>query len=347
MIFTVEEVAKLINGQVEGDATARISRVSKIEEATEGSISFLSNLKYEQYLYTTGASAVIIGENFQLKKTAKPALIRVKDAYIGFTTLMEQYQRLIALQKTGIEEPIFTGKDTTAGEGLFRGAFSYVGSNCTIGKHVKIYPQVYIGDHVSIGDHTVLYPGVKVYAGTQIGSHCTLHSGAVLGSDGFGFAPQEDGSYKKIPQLGNVILENHVDIGANTVIDCATMGSTTIREGVKLDNLIQIAHNVEVGRHTVIAAQSGISGSSKIGDRCIIAGQVGVAGHLTIAPRTTLLAQSGISKNWEEEGQQLFGSPAFERKAFIKSYTIFRKLPELLLKIEELEKRLLHTNATE
>lgn len=347
MIFTVEEVAKLINGQVEGDATARVSRISKIEEATEGSISFLSNPKYEPYLYTTGASAVIIGEQFQLKKSVNAALIRVKDAYIGFTTLMEQYQRLIALQKTGIEEPVYTGKDSAFGEGLFRGAFSYVGNHCTIGKQVKIYPQVYIGDYVTIGDHTVLYPGTKIYSGTQIGSYCTLHAGSVLGSDGFGFAPQNDGSYKKIPQLGNVVLENHVDIGANTVIDCATMGSTIIREGVKLDNLIQIAHNVEVGRHTVMAAQSGISGSSKVGERCIIAGQVGIAGHLTIAPRTTLLAQSGISKNWEEEGQQLLGSPAFERKSYLKSYTIFRKLPELLLKIEELEKRLLHTNATE
>ncbi len=344
MTFTIEEIAKLIDGTVVGERITKIDRVAKIEEATEGSIAFLSNPKYESFIYETEASAVIVNNSFEPKRPLRTTLIKVPNAYTGFTMLLEQYQRISALSRVGIEEPVYTGKNCSFGVGLYRGAFSYIDEGCTLGDHVKIYPQVYIGKNVQIGSHVVIYPGAKIYSGTIIGDHCTLHAGVVLGSDGFGFAPQPDGSYKKIPQLGNVILENHVDIGANTVIDCATMGSTLIKEGVKLDNLIQVAHNVEVGKNTVIAAQSGISGSTKIGKQCIIAGQVGVAGHVQIADRSTILAQTGISKSWEQEGQQLFGSPAMERKAYIRSYTIFRKLPEMLQKIEEIEKQLTKTN---
>jgi UDP-3-O-[3-hydroxymyristoyl] glucosamine N-acyltransferase len=347
MVFTIEEIARLLNGTVEGDKQIKVDRIAKIEEGIPGAISFLSNPKYENYLYTTEASAVIINQSFEPRKPVKATLIKVADAYSAFTLLLEQYQRISGLLIQGVEEPSYMGEGSNNGEGIYRGAFSYIGKQVKIGRHVKIYPHVYIGDQVSIGDHCVLYPGVKIYKNTVIGNYCTLHAGVVIGSDGFGFAPQSDGSYKKIPQLGNVILEDHVDIGANTVVDCATMGSTIIREGVKLDNLIQIAHNVEIGKNTVMAGQSGVSGSSKIGENCIIAGQVGIAGHLHIPNKTTILAQSGLTKSLEEEGLQLFGSPAFERKPYIRSYTVFRRLPELLERIEELEDKILNLKPTE
>ena len=347
MKFTVKQVALLLGGTVEGNEEEEVFILSKIEEARKGSISFLSNLKYEPFLYSTGASAVIVGKDFQPKAAVKPALIRVNDPYSSFTVLLEEYHKLISFQKTGTEEPSFMAEGVKPGEKLYRGAFSYIGRGTTIGKNVKIYPQAYIGENVVIGDNTLILSGAKIYPDTKIGHNCTIHAGAVVGSDGFGFAPQPDGSYKTIPQLGNVILEDWVSIGANATIDCATMGSTIIRRGTKIDNLVQIAHNVEVGKNTVIAAQSGVAGSSKIGESCIIAGQVGIIGHLEIANKTTVAAQAGIGKTIKEEGTILIGSPAFERTSYMKSYALFRNLPDLNRRMKELEEKILNLRSSE
>lgn len=341
MQFSAGQIAALLGGELQGDSNVLINNIAKIEEGKPGCISFLANLKYEQYVYQTKSSVVLVANDFQPKQTIPATIIRVKDPYLAFTILLEEYARLTALVKTGIEEPVFTGTNVKQGENIYRGAFSYVGNNCVIGKNVKIYPQVFIGDGVTIGDNTILHPGVKIYHGCQVGSYCNLASGVVIGSDGFGFAPQSDGTYKNIPQLGNVIIGDHVDIGANTTIDRATMGSTIIYSGVKLDNLIQIAHNVEIGKNTVIASQSGISGSTKIGENCIIAGQVGIVGHIRIANRTSIGAQSGISKGVEEEGSKLFGSPAQDYHNQLKSSIVFKKLPELQKRIQELEQKVL------
>jgi UDP-3-O-[3-hydroxymyristoyl] glucosamine N-acyltransferase len=264
----------------------------------------------------------------------------VDDPYSSFTALLEEYHKLISFQKVGVEQPAYIGENSQAGKNIYRGAFSYVGNNVRIGDNVKIYPHVFIGDNSVIGNDTILHPNVKIYAGTSIGNNCVVHAGAVIGSDGFGFAPQEDGSYKTIPQLGHVLVEDNVTIGANTVIDCATMFGdyTVIRKGVKLDNLIQIAHNVEIGKNTVIAAQAGISGSTKIGENVMIAGQVGIAGHLEIANKTQIGAQAGISKSVKEEGHQILGYPAFNIKEYFRSYAVFKRLPELNDRIRELEK---------
>jgi len=337
MKFTVKQIASLLEGTVNGDDTVFISQLAKIEEATPGSISFLSNPKYEPFLYTTSASAVIVDRSFTPRQDVSPALIFVDNSYSAFTRLLEEVNRLRTAAKTGVEQPSFLGEGAQVGEGGYRGAFSYVGANCRIGKNVKIYPQAYIGDNVTIGDNTVIHAGVKIYERAVIGSNCVIHAGAVIGSDGFGFAPQPDGSYRTIPQLGNVVIEDNVSIGANTTIDCATMGSTLIRHGAKLDNLIQIGHNVEIGRHTVIAAQTGISGSTKLGDYCIVAGQVGIAGHLSLANRTKIGAQSGVGKSIKEEGQSLNGSPAFDLSDSMRSLAIFRKLPQLDKRVQALE----------
>jgi UDP-3-O-[3-hydroxymyristoyl] glucosamine N-acyltransferase len=339
MEFTVQQIADLLNGQVEGDGFSRIRNLSKIEEAQEGDLSFLSNLKYEPYLYQTRASAVIISHNFEPKAAVTSVLIRVEDPYSAFSRLLEEYQRAVNSFRQGVEQPSFLGADTTLGDHHYRGAFSYIGSHCHIGHNVKVFPQVYIGDNVRIGDHTILYAGAKIYSDTVIGSHCTVHAGAVIGSDGFGFAPQKDGTYKDIPQIGKVVIEDYVNIGANTTIDCATMGATIIRTGTKIDNLVQIAHNVEIGRHTVIAAQSAIAGSSKIGDHCVIAGQVGIVGHIAIANHTTIGAQSGVSKSVKKEGTIIQGSPAFDYKENLRAITVFRKLPELQKLIDGLKDR--------
>lgn len=342
MEFTTKEIATLIGGEIKGNEEARIKTLAKIEEAREGDLSFLSNPKYENFLYSTNASAVIVNRTFTPKEIVKTTLILVDDPYSCFTTLLEEYNRLTSIHKTGIESPSFIGANSVTHNGVYRGAFSYIGENTRIGENVKIYPHAYIGDNCVIGNNTVIYPGVKIYPGSHIGSYCTLHSGAVIGSDGFGFAPQKDGSYKDIPQLGNVILEDHVSVGANTVIDCATMGSTIIHEGVKLDNLIQIAHNAEIGKHTVMAAQSGISGSTKIGEYCMIGGQVGFAGHISIANRSSFGAQTGINNHIREEGKVWMGSPAFEYNKFFRSTAVFRKLPEMLKRIEELEEKMVN-----
>ncbi|MER2996967.1 UDP-3-O-(3-hydroxymyristoyl)glucosamine N-acyltransferase [Pontibacter populi] len=340
MEFTVQQIAELLQGKIEGDNAAKVSTLAKIEEAQNGALAFLSNPKYEPYLYTTGASAVIVSDKLELKKPVSAALIRVSDPYSSFSTLLQYYQAALLASKTGVEEPAFIGSGSEIGDNHYRGAFSYIGNNCKIGANVRIFPQVYVGDNVTIGDNTTIFAGAKLYSNTIVGSNCTLHAGVVLGSDGFGFAPQPDGSYKMVPQIGNVVLEDDVSIGANTTIDCATMGSTIIRQGTKIDNLVQIAHNVEVGKHTVIAAQTGISGSSKIGNHCVIAGQVGIVGHITIADKTTIGAQSGVGKTIKKSGTIIQGSPAFDYKQNLRALAVFRKLPELQRDLEALSEKI-------
>lgn len=341
MEFTLNQIAGMLGGEVRGDGSQKINMLAKIQDAKEGQIAFLANPKYEQYIYSTHATAVIVQKDFQPKKEIQSSLVLVEDPYSSFTILLEEYHKLISFQKSGIEQPSFIGEKTTVGKNSYRGAFSYIGSNVKIGDNAKIYPHVFIGDNVMLGNNVILHPNVKLYAGTKIGDNCVIHSGTVIGSDGFGFAPQEDGTYKAIPQLGNVIIEDNVTIGANTVIDCATLfgDSTIIRRGVKLDNLIQIAHNVEVGKNTVIAAQTGISGSSKVGDNCVIAGQVGIAGHLIIANNTSMGAQAGISKSIATEGERLIGYPAFNLTEYFRAYAVFKKLPDLNHRLRELEKK--------
>ncbi|TAD95663.1 MAG: UDP-3-O-(3-hydroxymyristoyl)glucosamine N-acyltransferase [Bacteroidetes bacterium] len=341
MEFTVKQIAGLIQGKITGNETLLISNIAGIEDAKAGEISFLSNARYESFLYTTQASAVIVNRDFVPKQEVKTTLIFVENAYTSFAILLEEYKKIVkALNKSGIEKPSYQADTAVLSENIYLGAFSYIGENARIGKNVKIYPNTYIGDRVKIGDNTVVHAGVKIYAGCQIGQDCTIQAGAVIGSDGFGFAPQPDGSYKTIPQLGIVIIKDKVDVGANTVIDCATMGATIIESGVKLDNLIQVAHNVQIGKNTVMAAQSGISGSSKLGENCIVAGQVGIVGHLDIANRTTMAAQSGVTKSIKKDGTAIMGAPAMEHKQNLRAYAIYRNLPELQKRIESLEKKL-------
>jgi UDP-3-O-[3-hydroxymyristoyl] glucosamine N-acyltransferase len=341
MEFNLAQIAKLIDGQLIGNENIKITNLHGLENALSGSLSFLSNPKYKKHIYTTKASAVIVNEQFNADAKVPCALIKVKDPYLSFTILLDYYAKLKVKQKVGIEQPCHIATSATLGSEIYAGAFSYIGENVSVGNNVKIYPQVYIGDNSQIGDHSILYSGVKVYAETIIGKHCTIQAGAVLGSDGFGFAPRDDGSYKTIPQIGNVILEDHVDVGANTTIDCGTFESTIIRRGVKIDNLIQLAHNTEIGENTVIAAQAGISGSTKVGKNCIIGGQAGLVGHITLADNTKIQAQSGITKN-SKEGQALYGSPALTYHNYVRSYTIFKRLPELLKQVELLEEKILN-----
>ncbi len=341
MEFTLEQVATLLGGEIEGNKDLSIHTISSIEDGGKGSISFLSNLKYEKHLYTTEASAVIVNQDFTPKEKVSTTLIKVKNSYTSFTTLLEEYQRIISFQKNGIEAQSFISSSANHGQNLYLGAFAYIGENVTLGENVKIYPHVYLGDNVSVGNNTIIYSGAKVYANCKVGNHCTIHSGAVIGSNGFGFAPQEDGTYKTIPQVGNVIIKNHVDIGANTTIDCATFESTIIDHGVKIDNLVQIAHNVEIGKNTVIAAQTGIAGSTKVGKQVIIAGQVGIVGHTKVGDHAILAAQSGISKP-VPEGATHFGSPAFDKGQYMKSAVLFRKLPDMTKRIQELEEKILN-----
>ena len=337
MEFTVRQIADVLGGAVEGDGTQVIDRLAKIEEAQAGALSFLANQKYEPYLYSTGASAVIVSRELALRQPVSAALIRVEDPYLSFTTLLEFYQQQTRAGRRGVEEPAYLGAGTEVGEDYYRGAFSYVGQDCRIGRDVRIFPHAYVGDRCRIGDGTIIYAGAKLYPDTVVGARCVIHAGAVLGADGFGFAPRPDGSYRDIPQIGNVVLEDNVSIGANATIDCATLGSTIIREGSKIDNLVQIAHNVEVGRHTVVAAQSGISGSTKIGDYCVLAGQTGLVGHITLANHTTITAQSGVGKSVKQEGVKLQGSPAFALRDSLRANAIFRHLPELERRLRALE----------
>jgi len=342
MQFSAVQIATLINGKIDGNPEAKVSGVAKIEEAGPGALCFVANPKYEEYLYTTHASVVIVNEQLQLEKPVTPTLIRVADAYMAFALLLEKYNEMLTQGgKTGIEQPSFIAPTAKIGKDVYIGAFSYIGENAQIGDGVKIYPGSYIGTDVVIGNHTKIFAGVKVYDACVIGEYAIIHSGTVVGGDGFGFAPLNDGGYKKVPQIGNVVIEDHVEIGANTTIDRATMGSTIVRRGVKLDNLIQVAHNAEIGENTVIAAQTGISGSTKIGRNCVIGGQVGMVGHIQIADGTKINAQSGISKSIEGSNQVLNGSPAFDYKTSLKSQAIFRHLPEMRERIQKLEELVL------
>ena len=338
MEFTVQQIAEVLGGTVEGDAARRISSLAKIEEARAGSLTFLSNAKYEPFLYETGASAVIVGQAQELRQPVSAALIRVENPYTAFSQLLEFYAQATRTGKRGVEEPAFMGQTSEIGPGHYRGAFSYIGEGCKLGANVLIFPHAYIGDRTTIGEGSIVHAGAKVYPDTVIGKFCVVKAGAVVGSDGFGFAPQPDGSYKAIPQIGNVVLEDYVSIGANATIDCATLGSTIIHTGSKIDNLVQLAHNVEIGRHTVIASQTGIAGSAKIGDYCVLAGQVGMAGHVTLANKTTVTAQSGVGKNVKQEGTILQGSTAFEFKQNQRAQIVFRRLPELEQRVAQLEK---------
>ena len=341
MEFSVAQIAALLEGKVEGNEKIIISGLGKIEDATPNQLSFLANPKYEQYIYSTKAGAVMVAKDFEPTDIISTTLIKVEDPYASFTAILEEYHKAVTFSKSGVEEPNYIGENSTVGNDIYRGAFSYIGKNVLIGNNVKIYPNTYIGDGCKIGDNTLIYAGAKIYEGCVVGNGCTIHAGAVLGSDGFGFAPKEDGTYKAIPQMGHVILEDNVSIGANTVIDCATFrgDATKIKSGTKLDNLIQIAHNVTIGKNTVMAAQTGISGSTEIGDNCIFGGQSATVGHIKIASRTTLAAKSAIPKSIKKEGETLFGYIAFDHKKFLSSYAVFKTLPDMNQRIRELEKK--------
>ncbi len=337
MEFKAQSIADFLGGTVEGDANATVSDVAKIEEGKPGTLAFLANPKYNKYLYETEATIVIVNKDLELESTVKATLIRVSDAYKAFASLLELYQQAKG-NKVGIENPSFIDASAKIGKDIYVGAFAYIGKNVKIGNHVKIYPQAYIGDNSIVGDDCILYSGVKIYDDSKIGNACIIHAGAVIGSDGFGFAPTEDGTYKKIPQVGNVILEDFVEIGANTTIDCATMGSTIIRRGTKIDNLVQIAHNVEIGENTVMAALTGIAGSTKIGKNCRFGGQVGVAGHITIGDNVNLGAMTGASNNIKSNKTVLL-APAMDIAQAAKVTVVYRNLPALREQVLDLAKQ--------
>ena len=338
MKFTATQIAEILNGEIIGNPDIEVHTLSKIEEGIEGSLTFLANPKYTPYIYTTQASITIVGQDFVSENNIQTTLIKVENAYSSFSKLLEYYNH-IKNNKVGIESPIFVSESATYGEGAYIGSFSHIGENVVIGDHVKIYPNTFIGDNVTIGSYTTLYSGVKIYSDCVIGSHCFINSAAVIGADGFGFSPDETGAYQKVPQIGNVIIEDYVDIGAATTIDRATLGSTVIKKGVKLDNHIQVAHNVVIGENTVIAAQTGIAGSAKIGSNCQIGGQVGVAGHIVIGNNVKIQAQSGIGRHIKDN-EVLQGSPAFSFRDYYKSYVHFKNLPELVKTVNTLEKTL-------
>lgn len=338
MKFKASQIAELLNGKIVGNDNAEVDKLSKIEEGESGSLTFLANPKYTPYIYSTEASICIVGDDFEQTQDLDTTLIKVKNPYESFSKLLEYYNQ-VKLDKSGIEKPSHISKSATIGNKPYIGAFVYIGENVKIGDNVKIYPDVYIGDNVILGDDTTIFAGCKIYSESVIGNNCVLHSNAVIGADGFGFSPNEKGIYKKVPQIGNVIIENHVDIGAGTTIDRATLGSTIIKEGVKLDNQIQIAHNVEIGQNTAIAAQTGIAGSVKIGENCLIGGQVGIAGHIYIGNRVRVQAQTGIGRNVKDD-EAIQGSPAIGYNDFNKSYVYFKNLPQLVKKLETLEKKL-------
>ena len=338
MKFTAAQIAGILEGEVVGNPEAEVFKLSKIEEGTEGSLTFLANPKYINYIYSTQATVTIVNNTFEPEQEITTTLIKVEDAYKSFSKLLEYYNQ-VKLMKSGIEQPSVISDGVTYGSDLYLGSFCYIGKNVIVGKNVKIYPNSFIGDNVTIGDDCVFFAGVRIYSETVIGNRCTIHSGTIIGSDGFGFAPQEDGTYVKVPQIGNVIIEDDVEIGACTTVDRATLGSTIIRKGVKLDNHIQVAHNVEIGENTVIAAQTGIAGTTKIGKNCLIGGQVGFAGHLVIGDGVKIQAQSGIGKNLEA-GEVVQGSPAFNYGDFAKSFVHFRNLPKIVTDLEELKNKI-------
>jgi UDP-3-O-[3-hydroxymyristoyl] glucosamine N-acyltransferase len=335
MKFTAAQIAGILDGEVFGNPDAEVYKLAKIEEGTIGSLTFLANIKYSNFLYSTSATIVIVNKSYELENEVKATIIKVDDAYSSFSKLLEYYNK-VKLMKSGIEQPSVISEGVTYGDDLYLGSFCYIGKNVSIGNNVKIYPNSFIGDNVVIGNGCVFFAGVRIYSETEIGNNVTIHSGSIIGSDGFGFAPLEDGSFSKIPQIGNVIIEDDVEIGSCSTVDRATLGTTYIRKGAKLDNQIQVAHNVEIGENTVIAAQTGIAGSTKIGKNCMIGGQVGIAGHITIGNFVKIQAQSGIGKSLKN-GEVVQGSPAFNYGDFAKSFVHFRNLPKIVNEIEELK----------
>jgi UDP-3-O-[3-hydroxymyristoyl] glucosamine N-acyltransferase len=338
MKFTANQIAGILEGDIDGNPDITVSKLAKIEEGEQGSLTFLANPKYKSFIYTTKASITIVNKDFVPDQEITTTLIKVDNAYESFTKILTYYHQ-VKNNKLGIEKPSFIADSATYGEDCYIGAFAYIGENVTIGNNVKIYPNAYIGDNVKLADNVVVFPGAKIYSECIVGNNCVINSGAIVGSDGFGFAPNAEGEFSKIPQTGNVILEDNVDVGAGTTIDRATLGSTIIRKGVKLDNQIQIAHNVEIGEHTVIAAQSGIAGSTKIGKHCMIGGQVGIVGHITIGDNVRIQAQSGIGRNIKA-GEAIQGSPALNYGDYNKSYVHFKNLPKIITRINELEKKI-------
>ncbi|KAA5825568.1 UDP-3-O-(3-hydroxymyristoyl)glucosamine N-acyltransferase [Algibacter amylolyticus] len=336
MKFTAQQIAGILEGDVVGNPDIEVSKLAKIEEGFEGALTFLANPKYTSHIYSTNASVTIVNKTFKPEHNLKTTLIKVDDAYLAFSKILEYYNS-VKLNKVGIEQPSLISDSAKCGDNVYIGAFSYIGSNVTLGDNVKVFPNAYIGDNTVIDDNTIVFSGAKIYSETIIGKNCIINSGVIIGADGFGFAPSEDGSYKKIPQIGNVIIEDFVDVGAATTIDRATLGSTIIRAGVKLDNQIQIAHNVEIGRNTVIAAQTGIAGSTKIGENCQIGGQVGIAGHISIGNNVKIQAQSGIGRNVKDD-EVLQGSPAIKLSDYNKAYVHFKNLPNIVKNINDLEK---------
>jgi UDP-3-O-[3-hydroxymyristoyl] glucosamine N-acyltransferase len=338
MKFTASQIAGILDGDIVGNPDVEVFKLAKIEEGIKGSLTFLANPKYKSFIYSTKASITIVNRDFVAENGITSTLIKVDDAYKSFSKLLEYYNQ-VKMNKTGIEKPTFISDSAVYGDNIYLGAFSYLGENVVIGKNVKIYPNCYIGDNVSIGNNVVIFAGAKIYSETVIGNNCVINSGAIIGADGFGFVPNEKGEYNKVPQTGNVILEDFVDVGAATTIDRATLGSTIIRKGVKLDNQIQIAHNVEIDENTVIAAQTGIAGSTKIGKNCQIGGQVGIVGHITIGNNVKIQAQSGIGRN-VKDNEVLQGTPALAYADFNKSYVYFKNLPKIVKNISDIENEL-------
>lgn len=338
MKFQAIQIAQMIGGKVEGNDQAEVWQLCKIEEGREGGITFLANPKYTHYIYSTEASVVIVSNDFVPEQEVPSTLIRVENPYLAFASLLKAYNQ-ISLDKKGISDQCFIHPSAKVGKDCYIGAFAYIGENVVIGDNVKIYPQTYVGDNVVVGSETTLFSGVKVYGNNLIGSRCIIHSGAVIGADGFGFAPTEDGSYEKIDQIGIVTIEDDVEIGANTTVDRATLGSTTIHKGAKIDNLCQIAHNVVIGSNTAMAAQSAVAGSGKVGNGCIIAGQVGIVGHIEVGDKVTIAAQSGVTHNIKSDSV-ILGSPAMEAHKQRKNYVIQRNLDQLVKRIDELERKL-------
>ncbi|WP_339895670.1 UDP-3-O-(3-hydroxymyristoyl)glucosamine N-acyltransferase [uncultured Algibacter sp.] len=336
MKFTAQQIAGILEGDVVGNPDIEVSKLAKIEEGFEGALTFLANPKYTPHIYTTKASVTIVNKTFDPESSLKTTLIKVDDAYLAFSKILEYYNS-VKLNKVGVEQPSFISDSSKHGDDVYIGAFSYIGEHVVMGNNVKIFPNTYIGDNTVIDDNTIVFSGAKIYSETIIGKNCVINSGAIIGADGFGFAPNDEGGYSKIPQIGNVIIEDFVDVGAATTIDRATLGSTTIRTGVKLDNQIQIAHNVEIGNNTVIAAQTGVAGSTKIGKNCQIGGQVGIAGHITIGNNVRIQAQSGIGRNVKDD-EILQGSPAIKLSDYNKSYVHFKNLPTIVKNINDLEK---------
>lgn len=339
MEFSAAEISALLQGELEGDPQAKVYKLAPIEDATSGCLSFIANAKYEKHLSSTKASVVLVGKDIPATQT-KATLIRLEDVYTSFSTLLQQVEKMQRPAKTGIEQPSYISESASIGENVYIGAFAYIGDHVTVGDNSQIYPHTYLGDHSKVGNSSVLYSGVKCYSSTQIGDHVIIHSGVVLGSDGFGFAPQEDGSYIKVPQTGHVVVEDAVEIGANTTIDRATMDATIIAKGAKLDNLIQIAHNVHIGENTAVAAQAGISGSAKIGTNCLIGGQAGIVGHITVAAFSKIGAKAGVGKSIKIEGKGWSGRPVSEHGQNLKIQAVTKKLPEIYQDLKTMKKQI-------